>query len=490
MNRLLHRLIPTLMILLLPFTLQAEESIDAETLSPEASVQINPESGTNEAPVETVAEEASPAPSLMEEETADTTTVEDNSVAEEATTTVETAEAVAPVDDGTFAITTFEIEGNLLLSTEKIEQALQGFIGESKSRNDLFSIRYAIIKAYRKAELNGVAVAIPTTGEAGALQIRVFEDDIVDVYPQQSKKEAVKETPTTASQTASAETQTTDTAGPQTFAIKTYAAEKPAIIVRKQAPEPLPRAEEAAPVERPEQSASTDEALTTLVAEPVASKTEQVAAIQNETELQPSPDQLTASEQPEQTAVSSEAKTTTASDKPMAETKAELSATASKPPAIEESKTKPIATQAVVPAVAQKRAEVKKKITPPAASKKAAVAKREVVHAKKAAAKTTPESAPEAEQESAATAVIDAKQAPFKVASFKIYGNSLIKTEAIEKLLESYLGPDKTHEDLADARLQVSKLYRDQGIKMVAISMPSKIFSETIPVRIYEAKRR
>ena len=490
MNRLLHRLIPTLMILLLPFTLLAEEIIEAETLRAEVTAQTPPESSADETAAEATTEEVSPAPSLMEEKATASETVEGNEATEETSTTVAAEEAVAPVDDGTFAITTFEIEGNLLLSTEKIEQALQGYIGEGKSRDDLFSIRYTIIKAYRKAELPGVAVAVPTTGEAGLLQIRVFEDDIVDVYPQQSKKAAAKEATATASQAAPTETETaTKSSGPQTFAIKTYPAEKPAVIVRKQAPEPLPRIEDRAPTEMAEQAASpaTDEETTTLAAASVETATEPLTEAVKEPAPQEAPPSTEKLATPTPV-ISRDEKPATALVEPVAETSVDMADTA--PPAVEEAKAKEAVAQAATPPATKKMAEMKKEITPPAANKTAVVAKREVVRPKKAAAKAAPNSATDVDEEIVSATAIDAKQAAFKVASFKIYGNSLIKTEAIEKLLESYLGPDKTHEDLADARLEVSKLYRDQGYKMVAISMPSKIFSEAIPVRIYEAKRR
>jgi len=86
--------------------------------------------------------------------------------------------------------------------------------------------------------------------------------------------------------------------------------------------------------------------------------------------------------------------------------------------------------------------------------------------------------------------VIDTKQATCNITSSAVYGNSLVKTAAIEKLLQSYIGVGKSYSDLLSAKQQVNKLYRDMGHAMVAVSMPARIFGETIPVRIYEAKQR
>lgn len=144
-----------------------------------------------------------------------------------------TTAATEPADER-FAITGFEITGNLLLPVETIEQALQRYVGENRSRDDLFSIRHTVIKLYRGRDLDGVAVAVPTPGEAGLLEVKIFEDDI-DVYPQQAAKAESAAQPEVVADsspaTPAAEPAAASSKQPRTYAIKLDPVEKPAVIV-------------------------------------------------------------------------------------------------------------------------------------------------------------------------------------------------------------------------------------------------------------------
>ena len=90
----------------------------------------------------------------------------------------------------------------------------------------------------------------------------------------------------------------------------------------------------------------------------------------------------------------------------------------------------------------------------------------------------------------AGTPALDPQQEQFNIESFEVYGNSLVTTAEIQKLLTAYTGTDKSYTDLVSAKQGITQLYRAKGYKMVAVGMPARIFGEIIPVRIYEAKGR
>ncbi|NWF37744.1 hypothetical protein F3F96_01130 [Mariprofundus sp. NF] len=506
MNSLLHRMIPALLSLSLPFSVQAAETDEPDMPMSETMTQVQPEtvptedkvSATTETPTDQAitpdtAEATEPLPmaaSPMEPqpEATETATLEAGAI---------TAEE-EPVDDS-FTIATFEIEGNLLLPVETIEKNLQKFVGESRSRDDLFSIRYAIIKLYRSHDLDGVAVAIPTTGEAGTVMVKIFEDDI-DAYPQQAvvqpdhQQQAAPEDlaatappaePAPAAKAAKAKAAT----GPQTYAIKLDPVEKPAVVVL---PEPEPEltveAESAAPADMPESTATVEnllaanesaETAAAEIKEPITQKATPETVVNNDAKevivaSSPSPKVKPADTVVETTAPIEKANTVA---KSAAKPELKATATTAKAATPKMEKAKERAAVNIAHAKAEKANAARAKIEKVKAEKaKAAAAKAEAV--KEAAA-----------EEVAVTPILDAQQGTFNISSFEVYGNSLVTTEAIQKRLQPYIGAGKSYADLVDAKQQISQLYRNKGRRMVAVGMPARIFGEAIPVRIYEAKR-
>jgi len=488
MNSLLHRIIPALLSLTLPLSLQANE-VDETDMQNLAS--------TTQQASDLAAQESGATA-----EDATTTTVD---AVEVDTTAVETAEpaieAIAEQPEPvatTITIATFEIEGNLLLPVELIEQKLQRFIGEGKSRDDLFSIRHAIIKLYRSRDLDGVAVAIPTTGEAGTVMVKIFEDDI-DAYPQQAAAQTATEDlaatappsePAPAAKAAKAKAVTPT--GPQTYAIKLAPTEKPAVVV---IPEPEPEltaeAESAAPADAPENSASVENLL-------AANESAETAAAEIK-------EPITQNATPE-AVVNSDAKKATVASSPSpeveaADTAVDTTAPIEKTKAVAKAAAKPelkTTAKAASPEVAKaKVATAKEKAAENIANAraekaKAARAKIEKVKAEKAKAALAKADATKetTDEVIVATPALDAQQGTFNISSFAVYGNSLVTNEAIENVLQAYIGSGKSHADLVEAKEKISKLYLAKGHRMVAVGIPARIFSEVVPIRIYEAKRR
>ncbi|NWF36432.1 POTRA domain-containing protein [Mariprofundus sp. KV] len=493
MNSLLHRLIPALLSLSLPFSLQATE---AETTDmPESAAMTQAQTTADEAgtTTETVAAqsttpESAEAGEPMAEEALELPT---EATTADVSATATTTAAAEPADES-FAITSFEVTGNLLLPVETIEKSLQRFIGESRSRDDLFSIRHAVIKLYRSHDLDGVAVAVPTPGEAGLLEVKIFEDDI-DAYPQQSAKAESAVQPENITKPA-AESEAASSKKPRTYAIKLDPVEKPAVVVL---PEPEPEltveAESGAPADLQKSTATVE----SLLAEDELSETAEVATaeikkpVMQKAKSEASPD--------------SDAKEAIAANSPSpkvksADTVLETTAPEEKVKAVAKSAAKPElkATATTVKAAnpemakaneaaAKDRAAVNIAKAEKANATRAKIEKVKAEKAKAAAAKAS--AAKEAAEEVAVTPVLDTRQGSFNISSFEIYGNSLVTTAAIQKLLQPYIGAGKSYADLVDAKQKISQLYRNKGHKMVAIGMPAKIFGETIPVRIYEAKR-
>jgi len=76
----------------------------------------------------------------------------------------------------------------------------------------------------------------------------------------------------------------------------------------------------------------------------------------------------------------------------------------------------------------------------------------------------------------------------FTIRAFSVAGNTLIADEEIRDTLAPYTGDHKTREDLVAAKQAILRLYRDAGYEMIAVGLPRTIDSETIPVRIFEAR--
>jgi len=476
MNSLLHRMIPAMLSLILPFSLQAAEAIPSDMQEPAAITQVVPESAENSASpeeasaTETVTEaaastevpkteESQPAPDAPQIEAAVAPAAEGEA----------TSAAEEPKKEGTFTITTYEIEGNLLVPTETIEKKLQRYIGESKDRNDLFRIRNAIIKIYRKAKLKGVSVSIPTSAEGGVILVKIFEDDIPGVYPQQSKTPA-KVDPAAA---GSPDVALDSTAAP---------AQEPESATIEAVAEPeLPELAKAEAVEETPEESVVAEQLTTVASSPQQSEVEKVAVQTEKKPLQPetvaTETEPATAKEPVRKRVEQKQKTLAAPQK--VEKQIEKAAAPIVKPAV---KKRVVATKK--PTVAKVTAKEKKPVSKKhseQASAKSVDAPKKAVKAKQKAPATTVKA-------SASTPAIDTAEGQFNIESFEVYGNSLVTTAEIQKLLNGSTGTDKSYADLISAKQGITKLYRAKGYKMVAVGMPARIFGETVPVRIYEAK--
>ncbi|ATX80076.1 POTRA domain-containing protein, ShlB-type [Mariprofundus aestuarium] len=464
MNRLLYRMIPALLSLTLPFSLLAAEAAPTDMQEPAAMTQAVPESTENSASIsEAAADETASTDTPVTEESQPATDVPQNEVVVAPAAENEAAAVVEEAkNDGTFSIATYEIEGNLLVPTETIEKKLQQYIGENKSRNDLFRIRNAVIKIYRKARLKGVSVSIPTAAEGGVVLVKIFEDDIPGVYPQQSKKPAKVDPATAGSADVALDSTTAPAQAPESASLeaeaqlpeiaKTEVAEEaPAKTVAVQAPDVATTLQQDETAEATAQTESKP-----IQPETVASNTESATA-----------------EAPVRKAA--EQKPTT----PVAPKKAEKRIKKAAKPTVKEAA---VATKK--PTIAKVTAKEKKSV----AKKHAEQASAKHVSPPKKAVKAKQKAPVETAKASASTQAIDTTEGAFNIESFEVYGNSLVTTAEIQKLLAAYTGSDKSYADLISAKQGITKLYRAKGYKMVAVGMPARVFGETIPVRIYEAK--
>jgi len=468
MNSLLHRMIPALLSLTLPFSLQAAEALPSDMQEPAAMTQVLSDNAENSASPEELSatetateeaasieapntEESQPLPDAPQIETAVAPAAES-----EATPAVEEAK-----DDGTFTIATYAIEGNLLVSTETIEKKLLGYIGESKTRNDLFRIRNAIIKIYRKAKLKNVSVSIPTPSKGGVILVKIFEDDIPDVYPQQSKKPAKVDPAAADSPDVALDSTAAPAQAPEGASLEAEA-QLPE-IVKKEALEEAPAEAVAAQA-------------TDVVNTAQQNKTAEVMAQTENKPLQPGTEPATA-EKPVRKIVEKKQKAPAAPQK--VEKQIEKAAAPIVKPAV---KKEVVATKkaTVAKVSAKEKKPISKKHTEQASAKSADTSKKAVKAKQKAPAKTI--------KASASTPAIDTAEGEFNIESFEVYGNSLVTTAEIQKLLNAYTGTDKSYADLISAKQGITKLYRAKGYKMVAVGMPARIIGETVPVRIYEAK--
>jgi len=86
------------------------------------------------------------------------------------------AAARAAADDASFDILEFEIAGNTVLSTNEIERAVYGFLGERRSIKDVEGARKALEDTYQKLGYQTVFVEIPEQRVAdGVVRLNVLE---------------------------------------------------------------------------------------------------------------------------------------------------------------------------------------------------------------------------------------------------------------------------------------------------------------------------
>jgi len=77
-----------------------------------------------------------------------------------------------------FSISAFEITGNKLVPSNELQQRLKAFLGQNKTRTDIFNAKRTIVSMYDQAGHEGVAVAVPDNIVGDIIKVRIFEDDI------------------------------------------------------------------------------------------------------------------------------------------------------------------------------------------------------------------------------------------------------------------------------------------------------------------------
>lgn len=87
----------------------------------------------------------------------------------------------------------------------------------------------------------------------------------------------------------------------------------------------------------------------------------------------------------------------------------------------------------------------------------------------------------------AATAAAQAPAQHFDIWELEVTGNTLLSEEAVQTALTPYVGPDRTPDDVENARTALEKLYRDLGYKTVSVSIPAQsVNSGTIALEVTE----
>jgi len=77
-----------------------------------------------------------------------------------------------------FSISAFEITGNKLVPSNELQQRLKAFLGQDKTRTDIFNAKQTIVSMYEQAGHEGVAVAVPDNIVGDIIKLQIFEDDI------------------------------------------------------------------------------------------------------------------------------------------------------------------------------------------------------------------------------------------------------------------------------------------------------------------------
>ena len=101
--------------------------------------------------------------------------------------------AIATAGEGQhFPISGFEIIGNTLVTTEKIQNRLKGYRGSQKSRADLKAAKDDIIALYHDAGYQMISVGLPRKVKGGMIPIRVFEVEIGKIWVSGETKRSIK----------------------------------------------------------------------------------------------------------------------------------------------------------------------------------------------------------------------------------------------------------------------------------------------------------
>jgi len=82
----------------------------------------------------------------------------------------------------TFTIKAFHLIGNTLIADETFQKTLEAYTGENKTREDLVAAKQVILRLYRNAGYEMVAVGLPRQIKGGTIPVRVFEARIGKVW--------------------------------------------------------------------------------------------------------------------------------------------------------------------------------------------------------------------------------------------------------------------------------------------------------------------
>lgn len=83
----------------------------------------------------------------------------------------------------------------------------------------------------------------------------------------------------------------------------------------------------------------------------------------------------------------------------------------------------------------------------------------------------------------------EARELTFQIAGFLVEGNTLLKPEAVQELLEGMIGPGKKSSDVETARETLEKYYHSRGYPTVAISIPEQSVQDgIIRLQVVESK--
>jgi hemolysin activation/secretion protein len=81
------------------------------------------------------------------------------------------------------------------------------------------------------------------------------------------------------------------------------------------------------------------------------------------------------------------------------------------------------------------------------------------------------------------------KQQTFDIWEYRLDGNTLLSTIAIEKALYPYLGPDKTIEDVQSAADNLERAYRDAGYPAIYVDIPVQdVVAGVVMLKVTEGK--
>jgi hemolysin activation/secretion protein len=79
----------------------------------------------------------------------------------------------------------------------------------------------------------------------------------------------------------------------------------------------------------------------------------------------------------------------------------------------------------------------------------------------------------------------------FKIASYDIFGNTILTPATIQRILKHFTGPDKTVADVENARDALERYYHEQGYPTVLVNIPEQtVETGTVRLEVIESKIR